>query len=100
MRTPATPLLSRELTNERISMPYPHVKALVVSEALALVVTSLPKGDLPVLCEHKGTLRQVASIKYSAPCINQLRKVSPLLFVKDANVSQELNSVIDVMEVL
>lgn len=100
MRTPETPLLSRDLTNDRISMPYPHVKALELSEALALVVQTLPTGDLPVLCEYKGTTRQVASIRRSAITLSILAKVTDLVYYLDDNSSRELKDVTDIMEVL
>lgn len=93
-------LLSQELTNEHISMPYPHVKVLDPSDALALILQSLPKGDLPVLCEYKGQCRQLAKIKLSAPVLLHLSKVSSITYCKEVSDAVKLVTVDDIMGVL
>ena len=100
MSTLEIPSLNQNITNEHISMPYPHVMLKNPSDALALVLTSLPQGDLPILCEYKGACRQLASIRKSALCLNNLFKVSSMQFVKSASDIITIKSVKDIMEVL
>lgn len=92
--------LNRNLSLDKITMPYPHVKVLDPSDAVALVVPSLPTGDLPVICEYKGSVRKIASVKYSALVLDSLRKISRLEFCKNDVSSIELKSVSDIMEAL
>lgn len=92
--------LNKEITNERISMPYPHVNVLEPSDAIALVVPSLPKGDLPVICEFHGTRRQIGSIRNSALVLESLRKISSIEYVKAPNVKSVIKTSLDSVEVL
>lgn len=94
------PSLNQNITNDHISTPYPHLMLKSPSDALALVLTSLPQGDLPVLCEYKGACRQLASIRKSALCINHLSKVSKLQYVKAVNDRVDVKDVETIMEVL
>lgn len=92
--------LSKELTNEHISMPYPHVKVLEPSDAMALMITSLPKGDLAVICEYNGSCRQIGSIRKSAKVIRDLSYVTKLTYSIDKETTRNINSVSDILEVL
>ena len=92
--------LSRDLTNDRVSMPYPHIKVLEPSDAIALVLPALPEGDLPVLCEYNGVCRQIGSVLKSALIINQLSKISKLEYVKSAGISVAIKTPLDAVEVL
>lgn len=100
MNTTEIQLLNPDIANERISMPYPHVELLEPSDAVALVLSSLPKGDLPVICTYQGKQRKIASICKSALVIMALMKVSKLKYSKDANSSLALRTSADIMEVL
>lgn len=100
MNTELTRLLGTEITNERISQPYPYVMLEKPSEPVALVLPSLPQGDLPVLCNFNNSVRKIASIRYSALAIRNLLKVSPLVFYKDAATSKRLVTSEDILEVL
>ena len=92
--------LNRNLSLERVKMPYPHIKVLEPSDAIALVVPSLPKGDLAVICEFEGTTRKIASIAYSALVIHNLSKVSSIVFCKDENSKVRINNSTDILEVM
>ncbi len=95
-----TPILSRELTNDRISRPYPNVEVLEPSDALALVLQSMDKGELPVLCTVNGSTRRLISIKLSACTLRDLSKVTKLRYNKEEGVFRDLNTIDDIMEVL
>ncbi len=93
-------LLDRDLTNDRISMPYPNLQVLNATDAVALMLQSFPEGELPVICEHNGSTRQLCCIKKSAVLINALLRVTPIVFNKDVGTQVTLKSAIDVLEVL
>ena len=92
--------LSTDYALNRVKMPYPNVKVLEHSDALALVVPSLPKGDLAIICEYKGSVRKLASVTYSALTIAALLKLSPVEFNKDANTCVTCRTVMDIMEAM
>ena len=92
--------LNPNITNDRISMPYPHLKLLDPSDAIALILPSLKDGELPVICEYNGTVRQLAKVKKSALVLNTLLKVSGLVYAKDVNTNLKITSTSEIMEVL
>ena len=92
--------LNKDITNERISMPYPHLVLLEPSDAVALMVPELPTGDLPIICEFNGTCRQIGSIRKSALVISDLRKISALKYVKEPGSEVSIESTTDALEVL
>ena len=92
--------LNADLTNEHIKMPYPHLMMQNPNDAVALVLTSLPTGDLPVICTYKGSTRQLIKIKRSALSILPLSKVVNLVYVKSAVESVPIKSPSDILEVL
>lgn len=92
--------LSKDFALDRISMPFPNVKVLEPSDALALVVPSLPKGDLAVICEYQGSIRKLASVAYSALVVNTITKVSPVEFNKDENTCVVCKTPLEVMEAM
>lgn len=95
-----TQLLSRELTNERIKMPFPNLTVMNPSNHMVVVLNVLEEGSLPVLCELNGEIRQVRTIRNSALAIDKLRQVCTLKYVKSREDVTQLNSVEDILEVL
>lgn len=93
-------LLNQNLTNDRITMPYPHVKILKPSDSIALVVPSLPKGDLPIICEFNNTTRKIGSISNSALLLKDLMRVTPIEFWKNPSEGYLIKSSLDLLEVL
>lgn len=100
MSTSQIPTLSRELTNDKISRPYPNVEVLEPTDALALVLKSMDGGTLPVLCTINGNTRKLISMPFSAISIRDLSLVSKLRFHKDKDTAIDIESVDDIMEVL
>lgn len=89
--------LNPNISSDRIKMPYPHLKLLEPSDAVALVMPSLDTGDLPVLCEFEGITRKLGSIRYSALVLATLVKISKLSLCKDSVTEIAINSVEDVL---
>lgn len=100
MKTTDIQSLNRDITNERVSMPYPHLRVLNPNDAIALMLPELPEGDLPVLCDFNGTCRQIGSIRKSAIVINDLRKITGLKFFKSKDVAVDIKTSLDAVEVL
>lgn len=100
MNTSKTPILNRDLTNEKISLEYPYVEVTNPSDALALVLLSLDEGDLPIICISNGTKRRLRCIRKSARLLMYLLSVSPLVYVKGPEERVDLKGVYDIMEVL
>lgn len=94
------PVLNQDFTNEKISMPYPHVVVLEPSDAIALVLPSLPKGDLAVICVVDGVTKQIGSIRNSAIDIHHLMKVTKLNYVKSSSAIFNVRTTQDVVDVL
>lgn len=94
------PTLSPNLSNDHAFREYPYVEVLDQSDALALVLPSLPRGELSVLCTYKGDTRRLAKIANSALELNKLRKVTRLVYCKSAEDKREIKTAIDIMEVL
>ena len=91
--------LNSEISNERISMPYPHINLLEPSDAIALMVPSLPVGNLPIICEYNNSVRQIGSVRNSALVLNNLRKISKIEYVFDKHTKREIKTPKDAVEV-
>ena len=81
-------------------MPYPHVKLLQPSDAVALVIPSLDKGDLPILCEFEGELRKIGMVRYSATVLADLSKISELELHRTSSDVKRIKCVSDVLEAM
>lgn len=92
--------LNPNIANDHISMPYPHIELLEPSDAVALVLESLEKGDLPVICTYDNTVRKIASITRSALDILTLSRVSKLVFHRNPTDAVQLDSGKTIVEVL
>lgn len=92
--------LNTNLTNDKIDMPYPHLYIQNPSDAVALVLTALPRGDLSVICEHKGIIKRIGSIEMSAISLKKLSKVCQLSFYCTADNSYEVKTPDSIMEVI
>lgn len=100
MNTTEIQLLNPDIANDRISMPYPHIELLEPSDAVALMLSCLPKGDIPVICTYQGKQRKIASIFKSAIVFKDLLKVSRLRYHTAPDAYTNLRTSVDIMEVL
>ncbi len=80
-------------------MPYPCVEVFDPSDALALVILGLPEGELSVICYVNDALREIRKVRNSPKTLNILRKVSRTVYRKSDEVSREINSAEDAVEV-
>ena len=91
--------LNKTLTNDHISKPYPHI-TVEPSNSIALVLPTLPAGDLPVLCYFEGTCRQLGSIKRSALVLKTLIAVSKVEYVDVTKKVKVLSNISEILEIL
>lgn len=92
--------LNPNIANDRISMPYPHVRILTPSDSVALVVPSLSEGDLAIICEFNGTTRKIGSVTRSATTLDKLSRIAKIQYAKSADTIIDINSIDDIMEAL
>lgn len=92
--------LSRNLTNEKISMPYPNIRIMNPSPAFALVFQALPKGDISVVFEKDGKLLRPGCIERSAFNLKKLMAVSEVIFNIDEEISLQLNTGADILDAI
>lgn len=95
-----TQSLNRNIANNRADMPYPHVEIMEPSDAVALILESLPDGELSVLFNVDGKLWKSKPIAYSALALLPLVKVSKLKLCKDAQTSKVISSPEDILEAM
>ena len=100
MSTPGTYKLNRNIANDVIDMPYPCVEIHNPVQPVAVVITSMPDGDLPVICYVNDALRQIKTVPHSALSLNVLRKVSKITYHKSASESYEITSGLKAVEVI
>ena len=90
--------LDENTATPRVSLTYPYIRIVDPTDALALIIPSLPKGDLPLVMTYKGVTRVVGKITKSAIEINKLTKLSRLEFVKSPNTATPLNCGMDILD--
>ena len=90
--------LDEDYATPRAKLVYPHIKLLTATDALALVVTSLPKGELPLVMTYKGETREVGKISKSALAITKLLKISDIEYVKSADERIKLKTGQDILD--
>lgn len=92
--------LNPNIASDRVKTPYPHAMLLQPSDAVALVLPSLDKGDFPILCEYKGDTRRLGNIDYSALQLSALLRLSPLRIVKSPEESVVVKTNLELMEAM
>lgn len=87
-------------TSERKSISYPYIFIPKFGKELALVVTLVRKGELPICVNDKGVLKQIGSVSLSALELKKILSVFPFQFVFSATDSRKVKTIPDMMEVL
>ena len=92
--------LSGDLTNETVGISYPHLRISNATDATVVVLTGLPEGDLGVLMDVNGQLRQLRAIEMSVSNIHWMSKVCDVVLYVSAEKHRAIHSAIDIMEAL
>lgn len=87
------------LRSRKTSMPYPHVKLTELNRCIPVVISSLEKGDVPVLGTLNGVTKIVANMSKSALNINKLIKVSNISLVLSDYEEYLITNIVEYMEV-
>lgn len=85
--------------NPRITMPYPHIYFDNLTEAAAVVIGVLDKGDLPVLSRHDGRVFKVASIDRSPLNVRKLLMITSITLYRSEHDSTVIVTNEDFLEV-
>lgn len=99
MNTLNQSVLDRDIAYDRVEKSYPCVEVYEPSDALALVLLGLPKGDLSVICFVNNAMREIRKVARSARTLDALRRVSKTVYHKSPTDSTEIKSGIDAVEV-
>lgn len=91
--------LNPNLTNERTNLEYPHVVILEPSDALALVISSMCDGTLPVICTYEGVTRELCRVRNSALALKTLSRVSKIKYCKNVSEQYTITSEDNILEV-
>lgn len=94
------PTFSPDLTNARAETPYPHIEVHDKSESLALMLSSLEKGDLPVVFSRESDRVQIASVRTSAVVLATLARVTHLTLYLSPDDFREISDTDSIMEAL
>jgi len=91
-------VLSTVTANEKVQLPYPNLEVQAVTDAVALVLSGLDKGDLSVIGTYEGRLYRIASIDKSAINIWKLARVIPVTLNRSSTDSTVLRTSTDIVE--
>jgi hypothetical protein len=92
--------LSSTFISERKSISYPYIYIPKFAEEIALVVTCVKPGGLPIVLMDTGTLKQVGTCAYSAVGLAKLARVYQFEIIVADDVKKMVRSVSDILEVL
>lgn len=87
------------LRSRSTTIPYPHIKIEDLNKWVPVVVSSLEKGDVPLLGTFKGVTKIVSYVSKSAVNFSKLLRVTSLSIALSETESTEITSVLDYMEV-
>ena len=90
--------IDEDYATPRSTLTYPYLRILTATDALALIVTSLPDGDLPLVMSYKGETRIMKHISKSALVIEKLTRLVDLEYVKSKDESVPLHNGTDILE--
>jgi hypothetical protein len=88
-----------DFMRNKVEMTYPAIIVDGVGEELALVVSCLTEGDIPIIVKHKGkTIMLDKRIDKSALNVSKLLKVYPFVLSLSESNSIEITNVEQYME--
>ena len=90
----------RSFTHEQRKLSYPFLYVPRFGEEIALMVTCLRPGPLPLVLEDAGTLKQDGSCAVSALELAKLLRVYQFEVVLSATERRIIKQITDVLEVL
>ena len=92
--------LDSSFTSERKKLSFPYLYVPRFGEEIALMVTCLKPGPLPVVLSDSGTLKQVGSCAASALELAKLLRVYQFEVVLSETERRTMREITDILEVL
>lgn len=92
--------LDSSFTSEKKKLSFPYIYVPRFGEEIALMVTCLKPGPLPLVLSDSGTLKQVGSCVASALELEKLLRVYKFEVVLSETDRRVIRDVMDIMEVL
>lgn len=92
--------LNQSFISETKKISYPYLYIPKFGEEIALMVTCLEPGPLPLVLEDRGILKQVGSCSLSALELEKLLRVYHFEVVLSETEKQTMREITDVLEVL
>ena len=92
--------LDGSFTSEKKKLSYPYLYIPRFGEEIALIVTCLEPGPLPLVLNDSGTLKQVGSCAKSALELEKLLRVYNFEVVLSETERRTMREISDVLEVL
>lgn len=86
--------------SEKKQLSYPYIYVPRFGEEIALMVTCLKPGPLPIVLSDGGVLKQVSTCEVSALELSKLLRVYQFEFVLSETDRRKVKTILDVMEVL
>lgn len=92
--------LDRTFTHQRRQITYPYIYIPNYQEEIALMVTCVAQGDLPIVLQDSGVLKQVGTCAVSALELSKLLRVYTYEIVLSESERHSVRTISDLMEVL
>lgn len=92
--------LDRTFSSEKKKLSYPYLYIPRFGEEIALMVTCLTPGPLPIVLSDSGTLKQVGTCALSALELEKLLRVYKFEIVVSETDHRRMSEVADILEVL
>lgn len=92
--------LDASFSHEQRRVSYPHIFIPKFGDEIALMVTCIAPGELPIVLADAGTLKQVGTCAASAIELEKLMRVYKYEVALSPEVRRTITCVDDIMEVL
>lgn len=90
--------IDEDIATPHTKRRYPFIRLLDANDALALIVPSLPPGELPIVMTYKGSTRQLGTVEKSALALCKLLPITRIEYVRASDDSTLLTTNMDMLE--
>lgn len=91
--------IDEDIATPRGSIKYPYLFLNKVADVLGLIVPLLAPGDVPIVLEANGALREVGTVDKSALEMYKLLRVCPFDFVVSPQMRYSIKTAEQLLEV-
>ena len=87
-------------TKQHKTITYPYIFLPKYGEELAIIVTCLRHGNIPICLRNNGVLMEISSVDLSALELQKLLRVYKYQIVLSETDKRSIETITDIMEVL